>query len=319
MPFDEHLNLGYYKTLEPYLKRAKEVSLYGLGEPMIDRKYFEKVRYVTSFGADVSLSSNGTLMDEKRCREVIASGIKSIGISLDAATSKTFAIVRPPGGFEKIVENIKRLSLMKQEMGVARPKLMLSFGVMKQNIDDLKLFPNLVKEVGGQEVIVHPVIYMSADKKEELFIESDRVKQAVEAARARSIELGLPFSYWDLDTMTYLKSLDFIRSGLNGQLKHPAPQNGSQSYFCFFLWRNSMIQGRGQLFPCCYMTNVQVGRINQGGMQELRAHPILVDLRRKLYEGSPPEPCASCPQLHPYNRTTIVRAARQEIANFLRS
>ena len=34
MPKDVRLSMEYYQGLEPYLKRANEVSLYGLGEPL---------------------------------------------------------------------------------------------------------------------------------------------------------------------------------------------------------------------------------------------------------------------------------------------
>jgi len=322
MPYDEHLDMEYYQSLEPYLKRAKEVSLYGLGEPMIDKRYFDKVRYVTSFGADVSLSSNGTLMDERRCREVIESGIKSIGISLDAAREATFAVVRPPGGLPAIVENIKRLSRMKKERGTTRPLIRLSFGIMPQNVDDLPLFPGLAAEAGGEEIIVHSVIFMSDAKRKELTADPQTVRRAVAAARGRARELGIAFCEWDLDPLTYLKSLRYVRGEDDASSTSPAASSAlksRQGYFCFFLWRNAMIQGRGELFPCCYMTNKRLGKLENGNLLELRGHPFLADLRRRLFEGDPPEPCAGCPQLYPYDRQNILKSGLQEIKNLIRS
>ena len=147
-PYNEHLSMDYYRTMIPYLERARQVYLYGLGEPMIDRKYFEKVRLVTSFGAEVALSSNGTLLDEKRCRETLDSGIQAIGISLDASTPETFSVVRPPGGFEQIVENLKRLVRMRNERGSNRPRILISFGIMQQNLQDVVRFSDLGREIG---------------------------------------------------------------------------------------------------------------------------------------------------------------------------
>ncbi|NPU96699.1 MAG: radical SAM protein [Candidatus Omnitrophica bacterium] len=320
MPFDEHLDLAYYQSLEPYLKRAKEVSLYGLGEPMIDKRYFDKVRYVTSFGAEVSLSSNGTLMDERRCREIIESGIKSIGISLDAAREETFAVVRPPGGLPAIVENIKRLSRMKKEQGTLRPLIRLSFGIMPQNLEDLPLFPDLAAEAGGEEIIVHSVIFMSEAKRRELTTDPQKVRPAIEAARARARELGIAFCVWDLDPFTYLKSLRYVRGESEASYaSSSATGRSSHGYFCFFLWRNAMIQGHGELFPCCYMTNKRLGRLQNGNLLELRGHPFLAELRRRLYEGDPPEPCAGCPQLYPYDRQNILKSGLQEMINLIRS
>lgn len=318
MPFDERLDLDYFQSLEPFLRRAKDVSLYGLGEPMIDRHYFETVRYVTSHGGNVSLSSNGTLLDDDRCREAVLSGIKSIGISLDASTAGTFNEVRPPGGFDKIIENIQRLTRIKHKLGSPHPRLLLSFGVMPQNIHDLPAFPELAKRVGCQEIIVHPIIYMSKEKKEKFELKRDTLLKAIEEARQRADVLCIPFTFWDLDPMSYLKSLDYARTWDGSALKETRPPAKKPSHFCFFLWRNAMIQGHGELFPCCYMTNVKLGTLENGSPAGLRNHEYTTALRHQIHNGTPPPPCVSCPQLHPYNRKKIIKSAFQEIRNLLR-
>ena len=318
MPFDEHLDMFYYRRLEPLLERAKEVSLYGLGEPMIDRRYFDKVRYITSFGADVSLSSNGTLLDENRCRELIASGVKAIGISLDAATEQTYALVRPPGGFPTVIQNIKRLSRMKKELGANLPQLRLSMGIMPPNLQEITQFVDLAAELECTEIIVHPVIYMSREKREELHIPPDIIAPRVEQARHRAKELGVNFYYWDLDSMTYLKSLRYAKQQQDGR-KDSETKPGTQTrkpHFCNFLWRNAMIQGRGELFPCCYITNVHLGYIDHHDLRGWRSHPFLEDLRRQLFEGDIPEPCARCPQLYPFDRSWILKQGYVEVKHF---
>lgn len=320
IPFDEHLDLPYYEGLQPLLERAKDVSLYGLGEPLIDRRYFEKVRYVVSYGADVSLSTNGTLMDEARCRELIESGVKSVGISLDASCEATFARVRPPGGLTKIVENIQCLTRLKNEMGSTLPMLRLSFGIMAQNLADLPDFPQLAANVGCQEIIVHPVIYMSYDKMQELYVDPSMLREPVERARERARELGIPFYFWDLDPLSFLKSLNYAREWREGHIDKDtcACVHNAGPHFCFFLWRNAMIQGRGEMFPCCYITNVHLGRLDSAEPLAWRSHPFLTDMRRRLFEGDIPDPCARCPQLQPFDRSVILKSGLQEILNFIR-
>lgn len=320
IPYDEHLDRAYYQTLEPLLKRAKDVSLYGLGEPMIDRNYFEKVRYVTSFGAHVSLSTNGTLMDERRCRELIESGIKSVGISLDAARPETFAKVRPPGGLPKIIENIQRLTRMKKEMGSTLPMLRLSYGLMPDNLQELPEFCDLAVEVGCEEIIVHPIIYMSYEKMNELYLTPQQIQEPLEKARTRARELGIPLYFWDLDTLTFLKSLNYVKEQEEGHVdQHVCTcEHQQKPHFCFFLWRNAMIQGKGELFPCCYITNVHLGKLDPDNLLAWRGHPFLADMRRKLFEGEIPEPCARCPQLHPYDRASLLKNGLIEFWNLVR-
>lgn len=322
LPYNEHLSLEYFQSMENYIKQAKDVYLYGLGEPMIDNDYFEKVRYVASFGSDVSLSSNGTLLNEKRCRETIESGIKSIGISLDAATEKTFEVVRPPGGLPDIIENVKRLCRMKKEMGASRPVVKLSFGIMRQNVDEIPLFPDLAAEIGVDEIVMHPVIYMSQQAKESMQVDRKLIEEKVEIARQSAEKHGIPFSWWYLDPMTYLMSLDYENMTQIGTPAHLKPKeaNGKpkKKQFCFFLWRNAMVQGEGEVFPCCYMTNIKLGKVQNGNLNEVRGHPTLNDMRKGMFEGEAPTPCRSCPQMQPYDRWHIFKSGLQEIKNLLR-
>ena len=319
LPYNEKLELDYYQTLEPLLKRAKDVSLYGLGEPMIDPNYIDKVNYVTSFGADVSLSTNGTLMDEKRCRELIESGVKSVGISLDAARPDTFDVVRPPGGLPRVIENIKCLTRLKKEMGSTLPMLRLSYGIMPQNLEELPEFPDIAKETGCEEIIVHPVIFMSARKRNELWVDKEDMKRPVELARQRAEQHGIPFYFWDLDTLSFLKAVQYVNEQRGLVTKHECTcKHNTKPHFCFFLWRNAMIQGEGDLFPCCYITNIHLGRLDNPHSTEWRSHPFVTDMRRRLFEGDIPEPCVHCPQLQEFDRAVIVKSAYQEIRNFIR-
>ncbi len=323
LPYNEHLSFDYFKSMENYIKQAKDVYLYGLGEPMIDKDYFEKVRYVASFGSDVNLSSNGTLLDERRCRETIESGIKSIGISLDASTEETFKEVRPPGGLPDIIENVKRLCRMKKEMGAARPLVKLSFGIMRQNLHEVPLFPDVAAECGVDEIVMHPVIYMSQQAKESMEVPRKEIEEQVEIARQKAEEHGIPFSWWYLDPMTYLMSLDYERMA---QIKTPvhlkpkdANGNGAKKkkHFCFFLWRNAMVQGEGEVFPCCYMTNIKLGKVQNGNLNEARGHPTLNEMRRGMFEGEAPAPCQQCPQMQPYDRWHIFKSGLVELKNLL--
>lgn len=327
MPKDIRLDLDYYKGLEPLLRRAKEVSLYGLGEPLIDKDYFEKVKYVTSFGAEVSLSTNGTLMDEEKCHKLIDSGIRAIGISLDASSPEVYRQVRPPGGFETVTANIKTLARIKKERGSSRPLLLLSFGIMRQNIQDVISFPDLAKELGAQQLVIHPVTYQSHKQKDELSVEWTDLLQAVHSARQKAQTLGLECYFWEIDPNCYLKSLQYVREWQKNSVsekldtvpgcKNPHPTPKSPKKYCSFLWRNAMIQGRGEFFPCCYITNIQLGQLQKQSIFDLRIHPFLAGLKQQFLAGNPPAVCAACPQIQPYSRKTLLTQGWQELRNLL--
>jgi MoaA/NifB/PqqE/SkfB family radical SAM enzyme len=206
---------------------------------------------------------------------------------------------------------------------------------MKQNLQDVARFPEFVASVGGDEIVMHPTIYQSQYAIEQLGVSRKQLLEAIAEARANAEPLGIPFHFWDLDSMTFLKSVEYGRKREEAENASPQVQsiesqnknlssNGKPSkqqkrYFCFFLWRNAMIQGKGELFPCCYMSNIKVGRVENGNLRDMRGHPILADLRRDLFEGRPPEPCSSCPQMQPYDRWHIFKSGIKEVRNLIRS
>jgi MoaA/NifB/PqqE/SkfB family radical SAM enzyme len=311
MPFDQPVSLEYFRGLKPYLRRAKEVSLYGLGEPFIDNQYFDEVALIRSLGAEVTLSTNGVLLDEKRRRQVMESGIRGLGISLDATTPETYAVVRPPGGFDTVVENLRALSRLRQERGTSRPLIVVSFAMMRQNLDDVPAFPQLVKSVGADEAVIHTSIYMSPAMKTRIEPDADRLRERVQETLANAKRLGVKIFHWNLDPMSYLRSLEYVSGGR----KEDATGN---SYYCQYMWRNAMLQGKGEFFPCCYMTNHRVGTLAEGDLRVLRGRPFMAELRRLHFEGTLPAPCVRCPQLFPYDRRRLAREGYREIRAALR-
>ena len=67
----------------PNLARA---VLHGVGEPMLVKALPQMVRYLKSRGVYVLFNSNGTLLNEKNGRALIAAGLDELRVSLDAAT-----------------------------------------------------------------------------------------------------------------------------------------------------------------------------------------------------------------------------------------
>ena len=106
--------------------------------------------------------------------------------------------------------------------------------------------------------------------------------------------------------MSYLRSLEYVSGGTTRDAT-------GNSYYCQYMWRNAMLQGKGEFFPCCYMTNHRVGTLAEGDLRVLRGRPFMAELRRLHFEGTLPAPCAKCPQLIPYDRWRLVRDAFREI------
>lgn len=79
------------------------------GEPLIRNDLIELIKHAKSKDINVTLNTNGTLVTDKRSKELIEAGIDQIAFSLDGATPKTNDYIRGNGTYEKVISGIKTL------------------------------------------------------------------------------------------------------------------------------------------------------------------------------------------------------------------
>lgn len=116
------------------------IRVHNYGEPFVDRKLVEKVRYAKQQGIrEVGMISNGSLITEPVARGMIDAGLDAINISVDASGREVFESTRIGLKYDKVIANIERLVRLRAESGKRRPKLILSF-VRQNNSADEQAF-----------------------------------------------------------------------------------------------------------------------------------------------------------------------------------
>jgi hypothetical protein len=116
------------------------VRLHNYGEPFIDKRLVEKVRYAKQKGIqEVGMISNGSLITDEVARGMIEAGLDAINISVDASGKDVFEATRVGLKYDKVITNIERLIRIRAEYGRRRPKLILSF-VRQNNSADEQAF-----------------------------------------------------------------------------------------------------------------------------------------------------------------------------------
>jgi GeoRSP system radical SAM/SPASM protein len=84
---------------------------FGGGEPLLRQDLFDIAAYATSRGLNVSMNSNGWLLDETAARRLKESGFKSVGISIDSAEGALHDDFRNrPGSFPRAVAALDALA-----------------------------------------------------------------------------------------------------------------------------------------------------------------------------------------------------------------
>lgn len=117
------------------------INLHNFGEPLVDRKFCEKVRYAKSQGIKrVSTNTNGQLLTRELVKELIKSGIDEVYISVDAATKPTHQKIRIGLDFDTVEKNIHNFIKERQKMGSKLPVITLDFLETGLNTDEKQAF-----------------------------------------------------------------------------------------------------------------------------------------------------------------------------------
>jgi MoaA/NifB/PqqE/SkfB family radical SAM enzyme len=89
---------------------AVRISLCGLGEPLLNPRAPEAVRKVKEAGFECVMSSNGSVLDERKSRALLDSGLDAMNINVGAHDEEYEHVYKLP--FDKTLRNVVRFNEM---------------------------------------------------------------------------------------------------------------------------------------------------------------------------------------------------------------
>jgi len=122
--------------------RVKEVAVYRLGEPLLDREFSEKVTYAKKRGIEiVSTNTNASLLNEENTIKILHSGLDVLYISLDATSKEVYERIRRGLNYDIVIENINRFIKLRNAKG-KKLTIILNYCVTEENKYQIKDFIN---------------------------------------------------------------------------------------------------------------------------------------------------------------------------------
>src|SRR6266702_805482 len=122
--------------------------LHGVGEPMLVKDLPRMVRYLKDRGVYVLFNTNGTVLNERSGRALIAAELDELRVSLDAANAASFRAVRGKNYFDRILRNVRRFRDLQEREGNDKPRVSLWLTGLKETIEELPAFVRLAAELG---------------------------------------------------------------------------------------------------------------------------------------------------------------------------
>jgi radical SAM protein with 4Fe4S-binding SPASM domain len=96
---------------------VRVVDLTRDGEPLMDKKLEDKIKYLKNGGIrHVNISTNASLLTKRRCKSIIESGIDEIMFSVDGYYKETFEKIRKGLNYDIVKSNILRFIKYRDSM-----------------------------------------------------------------------------------------------------------------------------------------------------------------------------------------------------------
>lgn len=267
------------------------VVLHGVGEPMLVKDLPRMVRYLKDRGTYVLFNTNGTLMQPKRFRELIETGLDELRVSLDAADRATYRKVRGKDFFDRIVRDVGKFVAFQKASGATTPRVSLWLTGLKETVDQLPTFVRLAAEMGVTEVHLQRLVfdedgYGMARADLSLF-ESARAEEAAAIAEAEALGRSLGVT---------LDASGATEPGIS--LKQ---QEDRAWATCRRPWSLMYFTAHGRALPCCIApfsvrgySNYTLGDATQATLREIWNGAAYRDFRTSLLSDVPPAPCRNC-------------------------
>ncbi|MQL56528.1 radical SAM protein [Acidianus ambivalens] len=128
------------------------VALSG-GEPLLYPGFWEVSRCISDNAMQLKIESNGQFIDKETAVRLSKLNLKSVQISIDGASPKTFSLVRQGGSFEKAVSAVKYLV----EEGV---DVEIVFVPTKLNINEIEKTIDLAYSLGAKAFLTQKTMYL---------------------------------------------------------------------------------------------------------------------------------------------------------------
>lgn len=156
---------GEFLSLELNKKMVDEVATEGKGfvqqirytadgEPFLHPYVMEMLEYaVVNANCLVSITTNGSLLDEEKIEKLLKLNLGLIDFSIDAFSDETYAKVRKKGILSTVRNNVNTMLKLKKELE-SKTKIVVSFVKQNQNENEEEQFKTYWYEQGVDRVII---------------------------------------------------------------------------------------------------------------------------------------------------------------------
>ena len=235
------------------------LELYNWGEPLLNKGFFEMIRYARNKNIIVTTSSNLNVFDDEMSRELIQSGLNLLMVSLDGASQETVETYQRGNNFAEVVGNIRRIVKEKRRLKSRKPLVQWKFFVTKYTEKEVLEAKRLAEEIGVNYIEFAKIL---CDMSQRFFLDPE--------SQFENIKDWLP------------QNERYSAYNNNSKSRKKALKND-----CSSLWTRSVINWDGTIFPCCnvYEKKWGFGNALEEGFAKIWNNEDYQSSRKRIADG----------------------------------
>src|ERR1700683_5550390 len=196
-----NMSWDLFTSIVDQIPKLHRAVLHGVGEPMLVKHLPRMVRYLKDRGTYVLFNTNGTVLNEKNGRALIAAELDELRVSFDAANAKSYLAVRGKNYFHRILKNVRAFRELQEREGHLKPKVSAWLTGLRETIEELPDFVRVAAETGVKEVHLQRLVFFTDKaiglaRPDQALYEQLSGEEAVHIERAAALakSLGVTFS-----------------------------------------------------------------------------------------------------------------------------
>lgn len=233
------------------------------GEPLLNSRIIEMIRYAKSKRIITEMATNATLIDEKMAIELVSSGLKKVVVTLDSVHEADFGRYRKGVRYEDVLNGIRNIQSAKQKLNSRYPILVLELLALKNNLNQIDDFIAFCRNQKADVIRVKTALILELSEAE------------------RKIPLDTKYS-------RYFKNQ-----------KGEITLKGNPNAACSAPWSKLSVTHNGWVLPCCFDKSgcYILGSLNFWSLREIWFSKHYNLFRKRLLTKRSQMPiCCDCPQ-----------------------
>ena len=272
----KNLDFEMFKKVIEDNNQLLKIKLQGMGEPLVNSKFFDMVDFASKRGIVSEITTNGSLLNEANIVKLFNSNLSRITISIDGATSETFEKIRVKSNFNEVVRNCKNL-VKHFKKKIIRPEISAWCVIQNDNVSEFNKVYELCKEIGFDKLTYQ--FYLSGWGKDEWNIinknkriDIKNIKDQIKEVQIKGSKEGMEINIFDENLLSFSRQ-------------------------CVWPWESSYISKTGNVVPCCIIGDEKVvsfGNIKDNSFKEIWNSEKYKKFRKDIKNNKIPDYCKNC-------------------------